>query len=84
MFQTPIDDKLSIKILEERDAEALYKLIDHSRDYLSEYLPWVKFMKATEDELPFIKEGLQQFANNDGFQCGIWFEGQLAGVLGLH
>lgn len=84
MFQTPIDDKLSIKILEERDVEALYKLIDHSRDYLGEYLPWVKFMKAPEDELPFIKEGLQQFANNDGFQCGIWFEGQLAGVLGLH
>lgn len=84
MFQTPIDDKLSIKILEERDVEALYKLIDHSRDYLGEYLPWVKFMKTPEDELPFIKEGLQQFANNDGFQCGIWFEGQLAGVLGLH
>lgn len=39
MFQTPIDDKLSIKILEERDVEALYKLIDHSRDYLGEYLP---------------------------------------------
>ncbi len=39
-------------------------------------------MKTTEDI--FIKEGLQQFANNDGFQCGIWFEGELAGVLGLH
>lgn len=84
MFQTPIDDKLSIKIFEERDLEALYNLIVNSRDHLSEYLPWVKFVKEPADEMPFIKDGLKQFANNDGFHCGVWYEGQLAGVLGLH
>ncbi|MEY8371041.1 GNAT family protein [Aerococcaceae bacterium 50-4] len=84
MFHTSINDKLTIKIFEERDLEALYELVDGSRDYLVEYLPWVKFVKKPEDELPFIKEGLQQFANGNGFQCGLWYEGQLAGVVGLH
>ena len=42
---------------------------------------------ATEqpsDTRAFIKRGLLQFADGNGFQCGIWYEGTLVGVIGLH
>ncbi len=32
----------------------------------------------------FIRSTLKQFAENNGFQAGIWHEGRLAGVVGYH
>ncbi|WP_303752625.1 GNAT family N-acetyltransferase, partial [Staphylococcus aureus] len=36
------------------------------------------------DTRAFIKRGLLQFADGNGFQCGIWYVGTLVGVIGLH
>ncbi|SUM25284.1 acetyltransferase family protein [Staphylococcus equorum] len=36
MFKTKINDNLSLKILEERDTQALFNIVDNSRDYLNE------------------------------------------------
>ncbi|MDN6572610.1 MAG: RimJ/RimL family protein N-acetyltransferase, partial [Staphylococcus equorum] len=84
MFKTKINDNLSLKILEERDTQALFNIVDNSRDYLNEWLPFVKFTKTSEDTKQFIKSGLNQFIENDGFHCGIWYNEQLIGVIGLH
>lgn len=84
MFKTKINDNLSLKILEERDTQALFNIVDNSRDYLNEWLPFVKFTKTSEDTKQFIKSALNQFIENDGFHCGIWYNEQLIGVIGLH
>lgn len=84
MFKTPVTKNLNLKILEERDAEALFDLVSNNRDYLAEWLPFVKFTQSSTDSKNFIKSALQQFANNDGFHCGIWYDNQLVGVIGLH
>ncbi|WP_143521686.1 GNAT family N-acetyltransferase, partial [Pseudomonas sp. 2995-3] len=55
-----------------------------SRDYLREWLPWVDYTNSVEDSKDFIKGALKQFSNNNGFQAGIWYQDQLAGVVGLH
>ena len=36
-----------------------------------------------EDSRAFIQESLKQFARDDGFQLGIWLDGELIGVIGL-
>ncbi|HLR20357.1 MAG TPA: GNAT family protein [Staphylococcus sp.] len=84
MFKTKVNENISLKILEERDAQTLFNLVDHSRDYLGEWLPFVKFTKTAYDTNQFIKSALQQFVENDGFHCGIWYKGELIGVIGLH
>lgn len=45
MFKTKIKDNLSLKILEERDAQEVFQIIENSREYLGEWLPFVKFTK---------------------------------------
>lgn len=83
-FQYVIDEKIELRLLEERDAENLFQLTDSSRNHLREWLPWVDFSTEVQHSLEFIEMGLNQFHKNDGFQAGIWYEGNLAGVIGLH
>jgi len=73
-----------LKLLEERHAEELFPLIDQSRESLREWLPWVDGTKTVDDSKDFIRAGLKQFSDNNGFQAGIWHHGKLAGVIGLH
>ena len=58
---------IKLKILEEREAEQLFTLVDSNRDYLAEFLPFVEYTKKMEDSKHFIHLVLQQFAREDGF-----------------
>lgn len=84
MFSYQINKNIKLKILEQHDASQLFHLIDSNRDYLAEFLPFVKYTKKVEDSKNFIHRALQQFARGDGFHCGIWFNNELIGVIGLH
>lgn len=84
MFYFRLDDDSELRLLEPRHAENLFLLTDKSRKYLREWLPWVDFTKEVSNSKEFIEGTLKQFGNNNGFQAGIWYKGELAGVIGLH
>lgn len=84
MFSYQINKNIKLKILEEREAEQLFKLVDSNRDYLAEFLPFVEHTKKVEDSKHFIHSALQQFIDGNGFHCGIWNNKELIGVIGLH
>lgn len=84
MFHFVIDEDTELRLLEEQHAEALFALTDENREYLREWLPWLDDVTALSDTQEFIMRSLEQFSNNDGFQAGIWFQGELAGVIGFH
>jgi ribosomal-protein-serine acetyltransferase len=79
-----IDDETELRIYEERHAQEVAELVDQNRVYLRQWLPWVDFSRTIEDSKAFIKNSLQQFAQNEGFQMGIWYRGKLAGGIGYH
>ena len=84
IFTFNIDDKLKLKMLELRDAEQLFSLTIQSKDTLREWLPFIDFTKTVADTENFIKSTMKQFSENNGIQAGIWYEGELAGVIGFH
>jgi len=67
-----------------QDAKQLYTLTDQSRESLKEWLPFIDHNKSWTDTEAFIKSTMVQFSNNNGFQAGIWYEGNIAGVIGFH
>jgi len=83
-FIVPVDVEIELQILEERDAQGLYRLIDSNRAYLRQWLPWVDSETSVEDSRRFVLRCLQHYLDNEGFALGIRFHGQLAGVLGCH
>lgn len=84
MFGMKVNEQIILKILEAHDTEALFNLVNRSRNSLREWLPWVDATEQPSDTRAFIKRGLLQFSDGNGFQCGIWYEGTLVGVIGLH
>lgn len=84
MFSFRVGDDIELRLLEERHADQLFALTNQNRAHLREWLPWVDDTQSVEDTQAFIKRALQQFADNNGFQAGIWVEGELAGVIGYH
>ena len=84
MFSHRINEELELGLLEKQHAEKLYQLTNTSRTYLRRWLPWVDVTNSVEDTKGFIQGTLEQFSRNNGFQAGIWYRGELTGVVGLH
>lgn len=84
MFEFVVDDKVVLKLLDTINADKLFELTDSDRPYLKEWLPWVDGTKSVEDSKLFIEATKKQFVSNEGFQAGIWYQGNIAGVIGFH
>ncbi len=84
MFRYPLDPHLALGLLEARHAPRLLALIDRNRAYLREWLPWVDGTTTVDDSAAFIRNALEQFADNRGFQAGIWLDDDLVGMIGYH
>lgn len=84
MFRMPIDEELELRIFEERHTMELFELTDANRAHLRPWLIWADRTNSPSDSASFIRGGLYQFSDGNGFQAGIWYRGQLSGAVGLH
>ena len=84
MFTYEIDDKIKLKMLDLQDSEQLFELTVGSKDSLREWLPFIDYTKTVDETKNFIRSTMKQFSENNGIQAGIWYEGNLAGVIGFH
>ncbi len=80
-FHLDVGEGLHIRLLEEKDADALFKLIDVNRDNLREWAPWADTTRKPEDTVAFIRSALDQHKNCTGIHCGIWQDGKLIGGI---
>lgn len=78
----PIDANLEICLIEKRHASDLFNVCDTNRDHIGEWLPWIDDTQSVDDTMAFIEDSIKQYGNNDGFQAGIWYRGQLVGMIG--
>jgi ribosomal-protein-serine acetyltransferase len=84
VFGYELGENTELRLLEEQHAERLADLTERNRERLRTWLPWVDASRTVEDSKNFIRSTLKQFAENNGFQAGIWHEGRLAGVVGYY
>lgn len=84
MFIHKIDDELSLKLPELRDAERVFELTDSSRGYLKEWLPWLDFTTEPKDTESFIKSGRGNYAEGKSLGVVIVFKGEIVGMGGFN
>jgi ribosomal-protein-serine acetyltransferase len=84
MFSAILRPGVELRLLEERHAPVLFALVERDREYLRQWMPWVDTRSSEDDILEFIRRALGHFAANNGFNAGIWVDGSIAGVIGLH
>ena len=61
---------MTLKILEEREAEQLFKLVDSNRDYLGEFLPFVEYTTEVAHSKKFIQSALEHLRVATAFIVG--------------
>ncbi|MFJ7408447.1 MULTISPECIES: GNAT family N-acetyltransferase [unclassified Lysinibacillus] len=84
MFRYSINEHTYLKMLDLSDVDELFALTDRSRETLREWLPFVDNVKTVKDTEQFVRNAMQQYADNNGIQAGIYYDGKLAGVIGYH
>ncbi len=78
----PISNRVSLRRLQESDADALFDLIDRNRAYLKEWHSWLDTVQETQNTLEFIQSTITQYQNDRGPQYAIVQDDSLAGVIG--
>jgi ribosomal-protein-serine acetyltransferase len=84
MFVYEIDEEVSLKLVELKDAERVFELTDSSREYLREWLPWLDTTTSVEDTKGFIKSCLKGYAENKSITTFILFKGEIVGTAGYN
>ncbi len=81
MFSYRIDDNTELRFLEERDAVEFHTLNSTDNAHMKTWLPAKDTEMTLEGTSQFIKDRLQEFADNKGVACGVWYKGKLAGYV---
>ncbi|WP_010632855.1 GNAT family N-acetyltransferase [Sporolactobacillus vineae] len=84
MLTIKIDEHVSLRLIDLKDAERIFELIDQSRDYLRKWLPWVDGTATAEDTKSFIKLSLRNHANGRGMDFVILLDGLIVGIAGIN
>lgn len=85
MFSFKYDDEVSLTLPSpNNDSEALYALIETSRDTLAQWLPWVDQLTSADDEKEFLKTTLIHFGTGDSLNCVIRYHNQPVGMVSFN
>lgn len=84
MFTFKVDEEIVIELFQQHHKEELFGLVDTNREYLRNWLLWVDKRKSAEDFEPIIPIWIRNYADNNGFDAGIRYNGKLVGMIGLH
>jgi ribosomal-protein-serine acetyltransferase len=84
MLDLPVNNQVTLRQLQPEHAPALYAQIDASRKTLRRFLPWVDYNTNEEHSVRFIEMMLRKAEDQDAIAMGMWYEGQLCGVIDLH
>lgn len=84
MFSYIIDDEVELRLIEVHHAEKLDALVEQNVEHLRPWSAWIKDERSIEDTKNFIKRNFAQMADNNGYNCGIWYRGEMAGQIGYN
>jgi len=84
MFTRRVAPGIDLRLIESRDAEEIFAVVERNRAYLREWLPWVDYTESSEDVRRFSERVRNQFENNQGPQAAVRLDGNIVGALGCH
>jgi ribosomal-protein-serine acetyltransferase len=84
IFRRTVAPGVEMRQFEPGDAETVYAVVDHNREHLRQWLPWVDHSHSPEDIRQFIVRVQAQFEADQGPNAGVWVEDVFAGNVGCH
>jgi len=84
MFTHQVNDDIELHLLQEHHVQEFYAWQIGNREHLRRWLDWpLDENYSIEDSRGFIKRWLNRFAEGNGFEAGIWYQGTLVGEVSV-
>jgi ribosomal-protein-serine acetyltransferase len=84
MVSITVNDDLLLRTYEEGDAQALFQVIDQSRQHLHPWMEWVDKTTKQEHSLEYIQCALHEQKRQEALVLGIFYNGKIIGGVGMH
>lgn len=84
MMDFDIDPNIKMRLMEERDAPAMFAASERNREHLRPWMPWIEVTNCVEDTLTFVKSALVERERGNGYQYVIMEGENVIGTLGHH
>jgi len=78
----PLSENSYLRLLEQRDAEELYALVERNRSHLADWMPWAA-EQTLEGTTAFIRSAEQRHAAGNGFETVLVVDERIAGAAGF-
>lgn len=83
MFACQINEGIKIGIIEQRQAEEFFGLVQRNYERLLTWCPWLGEVETVEKTRMFIRNKIERFADGNGFTAGFFQNEKLIGVIAL-
>ena len=82
MFTAKLDDVRLVPMADDH-AVPLFNIVKRDRRYLGKWQNWPRTVTTLDDMYRMIYHSDQKISQNNGFDCTIFYKGQLVGKIGL-
>jgi len=83
-MKLPVDETLSLELLNDTHAEAIFELVDVNREVLREWLPWVDYMQTVEHFRKFVRDSEHSRKQEIDYGFVILEEESVVGRIGIY
>lgn len=84
MFAKSIGTDVELRLVEDRHVPSVYECVRRNIAHLNPWMPWATEPYELAATKAWQQASLNRFANNNGFDAGVFEAGEFKGVIGLH
>ena len=72
MLEKRLNDTVSMRLIEKRDAAALFAMVEAGRKDFEQWIPFVSKTKTLEDAVGYVTRFLGMYSDATGYVFGLW------------
>lgn len=81
-FLLPVDEDLSLRLIEPRHAPEIYDAVDGSREHIGRWMNWVEKTRSVDDTRAFCERAVREFAEGKQWAVSVLERGRVVGGTG--
>ena len=82
-FPVQVRDDFRLVLVRRSHAEDFYRLLDRNREYVGQWMPWVKTVTEPRATLSWVMRCQRQLSAGQGFHLTLLLHGAVVGTVGL-